>query len=371
MAQKNKNHHMFKRGNTWYFRMNGERLSLHTSSVVEARRKRDEYYREMFVNGRIKNEQTEEAPQFGGVAVKWFELNKGKLKRSTFRDYRNSMNNFILPRFGNYPIDQINYLDIETFKTDLGVKNKRIINILVPMRSVFRLAMKAGYVDRNPMDLLDPIVAEKPEINPLSYEEVLLLLEHVNPFYAPFFAVEFFTGLRFGEACALKWSRVDFNMGVIKVRESLVRGEEGRTKTPGSIRDVKMFPMVVEALERQKKATYGKSPYVFLNKYGRPLKPCPTRKVAWTPALEKAGLKYRTMMHTRHTYITMMLDNREHIGWIARQVGHTSPKMILERYYSYIKDYQSEDGQRFMEMVGGYEKRKAAKSVPFVSHPEW
>ncbi len=147
-------------------------------------------------------------------------------------------------------------------------------------------------------------------------------------------------------------------------KEVLVRDEEDRTKTDRSTRDVKMFPMVVEALKRQKKQTHGKSPYVFLNKYGRPLRPCPTRKVAWTPALGKADLAYRTMMHTRHTFITMMLDNREHIGWIARQVGHTSPKMILERYYSYIKDYQSEDGQRFMEMVGRLDKKKSGKIYP-------
>ena len=83
-----------------------------------------------------------------------------------------------------------------------------------------------------------------------------------------------------------------------------------------------------------------------------------------SPALENAGLEYRTMMHTRHTFLTMMLDNREHIGWIARQVGHTSPKMILERYYSYIKDYQSEDGQRFMEMVGRSDKKKSGKKRP-------
>lgn len=365
MARKNKNHHLVKRGNTWYFRMNGTKFSLHTPSVVEARRKRDEYYREMLVNGRIVHQRAERAPEFGEVAVKWFELNKTRLKKVSYQDYRNSMNNFILPRFANCPIDQITYMDIEMFKSSLGAKKrKRIINILVPMRSVFRLAMKAGYIDKNPMDLLDPIEAEKPDIHPLSYDEILLFLEHVDPFYEPFFTVAFFTGLRFSEASALKWSRVDFDRGIIKVREARVRDVEDRTKTAGSTRDVKMFPMVVEALKRQKKRTHRKSPYVFVNKYGKPLKPCPTRKVAWTPTLEKAGLEYRTMMHTRHTYITMMLDNREHIGWIARQVGHTSPKMILERYYSYIKDYQNEDGHRFMAMVDRYEKKKSGKKCP-------
>ena len=86
--------------------------------------------------------------------------------------------------------------------------------------------------------------------------------------------------------------------------------------------------------------------------------------------LEKVGLEYRTMMHTRHTFITMMLDSGEHIGWVARQVGHTSAKMIFERYYSYIENYQTDDGQKFMDRV--YNARlntgRAEKVTPFLPH---
>jgi integrase len=178
--------------------------------------------------------------------------------------------------------------------------------------------------------------------------------------------------MRFGEMSALKWKNVDFKMGLIKVKETLVRGEEGLPKTRGSIRDVKMLPMVVDALKGQRNATLGKSPYVFLNRYGRTLKPCPLRKHAWTDVLEKLGLEYRTLMHTRHTYITMMLDSGEHIGWVARQVGHTSAKMIFERYYSYIENYQADDGQKFMDRVynGKLNAAGAEKVTPFLPHPK-
>lgn len=151
------------------------------------------------------------------------------------------MNNFLLPRFGNVPIDRIEYLDIETFKSDLNRKNKRTNNILVPMRNVFKLALKAGFIEKNPVDLLDPIKPEKPEINPFSFEEVMAIIEDVDPHYRNFFMVVFFTGMRFGEMAALKWENVDFKMGLIKVREALVRGEEGMPKTEGSNRDVKML----------------------------------------------------------------------------------------------------------------------------------
>jgi len=64
----------------------------------------------------------------------------------------------------------------------------------------------------------------------------------------------------------------------------------------------------------------------------------------------------------------MMLDNGEHMGWVARQVGHNSPKMIFERYYSYIQNYQSDDGQKFMSKLNDITMQGCNKVVPKLSH---
>jgi len=39
-----------------------------------------------------------------------------------------------------------------------------------------------------------------------------------------------------------------------------------------------------------------------------------------------------------------MLDGGELPGWGPKMMGHESLKMILERYYPYIKNYQRDDG---------------------------
>ena len=46
-----------------------------------------------------------------------------------------------------------------------------------------------------------------------------------------------------------------------------------------------------------------------------------------------------------------MLDAGELPGWVQKMMGHESLKMILERYYSYIKNYQRDDGSAFMDNV--------------------
>jgi len=364
---RNKNHHLVKRGNVWYFRVKGKKFSLHTSSVVEARKRRDEYYREFLIHGRLPYHLKNDIPVFGELAKEWWDLKKNKLAKSTLKDYRNSLNNFLLPEFGNTPIDQIDCISIEKFIAKLGCKNKRAKNLLIPMRNIFKLAIKAGYIKVNPVSLIDPLKPEKSEIKPLSLEEVMAVIDNVDPHYRNFFITAFFSGLRFGEMAALKWRNVDFRLKVIKVRETLVYGEEKLPKTPGSIRDVDMLPPVVDALRDQRKSTWGRSEYVFLNRYGRTVNPCPLAKHAWKKALEKAGVEYRRLSQTRHTYACLMLNAGVLPGYVMKQMGHTSLKMIYDHYYTYIKQYDRDEAKIFMEKVYNPYMEKE-KNVPFVSH---
>ena len=95
----------------------------------------------------------------------------------------------------------------------------------------------------------------------------------------------------------------------------------------------------------------GKSEYVFLNQYGKPLEPMPTNFHVWKPALKKAGLEPRSLYQTRHTFATLMLDAGEHPGWVQKMMGHETLQMIYEKYYSYIKNYERDEGSAFMERV--------------------
>ena len=353
---KSKNHHLRKIGNTWYFEkmVNGNRIKVALSeSVTEARSLRDQYLLEIRVYGDIQSLQAsgEKSPIFGELAQEWIKIKAKEIKSSTLRDYRGSMNYHILPKIGNRPISELGYLEVQRLISNLDCSGKRLKNVLVPMREVFKFAQLAGFIEKNPMTLIKSPKVSKPDIDPLSMEEVALFLETVSPRYTNFFTVAFFTGMRFGEMAALKWKNVDFRLVIIKVRETRVRGEEGPPKTKRSIRDITMLPPVVQALRDQRKYTMGKSEYVFLNQYGRTLLPDSVNSHVWKTALRKAGLRERRLYETRHTFATLMLDGGELPGWVQRMMGHETLQMIHERYYSYIKNYQRKDGSAFMENV--------------------
>jgi hypothetical protein len=71
-------------------------------------------------------------------------------------------------------------------------------------------------------------------------------------------------------------------------------------------------------------------------------------KVIWKPALKKAGIEYRPMMQTRHTFATISLSEGKTIGWVQHMLGHSSLQMIFTKYYGWIPKETRNDGSAMM-----------------------
>ncbi len=350
---RSKYHHLYKRGSAWYFRKNNVRVSLETTIATEAIRKRDRMLENYRIHGQFFLVDNNEGLTFGQVAKEWAKIHSKRVKYSTWRDYRSAMNTHVLPAFKDYRIEAITYMDVENFISGLDCGPKRINNILVPMRSVFKMAFKNGYVKENVMLKVDNRSIRPPDIFPLTYGEVLLFLDSVEAFDRPYSAVRFFTGMRAGEIDALEWSDVRMDIPPrprIHINKAFVYGQTGNVKTAKSNRYVDCLEPVVEALEQQRRLT-GKSRHIFLTRDGRRMTPDHFRKEVWTPALEKAEIAYRPPLQTRHTFATMMISAGEDIGWVQHMMGHSSLQMIFTRYYAWMPKSTRNDGMAFMASI--------------------
>ena len=78
------------------------------------------------------------------------------------------------------------------------------------------------------------------------------------------------------------------------------------------------------------------------------------RERVWKPALRRAGLRYRTMYQTRHTFATLMLAAGEDIGWVAKQLGHTSIEMVIRRYHRFIPNLTRQDGSAASRLLADH-----------------
>ncbi len=288
---------------------------------------------------------------FKEFASQWLEERKAHLKRSSYYDYKSILDLYLIPTFGKKRLGKVTEVDIENLIKDLkgNLGNKRINNILVPLKTMYKTAYRRKDITTNPIDGVGMLRTEKTDIKPLSMEEVRLFLKTVDSHFRDYFEVAFFAGMRPSEQIALKWDNIDFNRAKINVVDARVMGEESSPKTVASRRSIDMLPPVKEALERQSEKTFLNSPYVFISKKGKILDIGNLRKRTWYPALEVAELKRRNMYQTRHTFATLMLSVGENPNWVSRMMGHTSVEMLFKKYSGYIPNLTHKDGSVFME----------------------
>lgn len=301
-----------------------------------------------------KREQLEisegDATPFSIYASAWLERKKATLARSTYGDYRSIWKKHVLPYFGDKPLCRVTRRDVEEFLGNLpDISAKRKNNIMVPLKCLFSDASRRGEIDEPPSENIRRLKEIKPFIDPFSFREMKLLLEHVDPHYVGYFMTAFLTGMRPNELIALKWTNVDFEMRCITVREGRVLGIEGPPKTMSSYRDIDMLDPLFEALWKHRQKFPEVAIHVFPGKSGRPLEVNNLRKRVWYPAIAAAGLRWRTMYQTRHTFASLMLSHGEDPLWVARMLGHSSLDMIFKHYGKFIRNRSRKDGGRFLE----------------------
>ncbi|MFC1839546.1 tyrosine-type recombinase/integrase [Thermodesulfobacteriota bacterium] len=244
-------------------------------------------------------------------------------------------------------------MDIEIFISNLKCGSKTKQNILTPFRLVMRFAKKHKFIQYNPFADVEPIKKSKSiKKRPLNIDEINLFIEELNDFWKPLFILLFFSGIRVAEVTGLKWKRVDLSNGIIHVRRNLVRGKGGKIiykepKTESSNRELKIPGFVIEALREQRKRTWkgkGES-FVFLNTKGRPIHRHTLNNSVIKPTLKKiANDSNISMKDSRASYITNSLDENERMSFVQKQVGHTTPRMIIDHYYRYTS--ATDDGSR-------------------------
>lgn len=147
----------------------------------------------------------------------------------------------LLPAFGNRPLGSIRREDLLTFRADLAERtthgrrlSPKTVNVVMRILKAILTEASARYGIPNPAVNIRRLKVPKHDVHPFSLDEVRLMLECVRTDYRPYLAVAFFTGMRPGELNGLKWECVDFDNGLILVRETYTKGRTEYTKTDGS-----------------------------------------------------------------------------------------------------------------------------------------
>jgi integrase len=297
---------------------------------------------------------------FRDFAETWYHENEVSWRRSYRKTVRATIARHLIPRFGDKSIAMITKADVLGFRADLArergrtkgecLSNRRINAVLTPLRQILNEAAdRHGFA--TPFVNIKPLKVKRSEVDPFTMDEVSRIVATVRADFRSYYTVRFFTGMRTGEIDGLKWKYVDFERRIILVRETIVNGEEDKTKTDSSQRDITISQPVYEALRAQETASRGISAFVFCNRDGGPLDHANITNRVWYPLLRHLGLSARRPYQTRHTAATLWLAAGESPEWIARQLGHTTTEMLFRVYSRFVPNLTRKDGSAFERLL--------------------
>ena len=298
-------------------------------------------------------------PLFSDFCNEWYLENEISWKRSYRATLKITFNKYLLPLFGNKEVSRITKGEILKFRSSLakvqngtkeGLSPDRINHIMTPLRMILNEAADR-YNFNTPYIGIKQLKIPRSDIDPFNLDEVNLLLANIRPDFRNYYLVRFFTGLRTAEIDGLQWKYVDFDKNLISIRETLVNGFFETTKTAESVRDIAMSKPVFDALKAQNKLTGENEGLVFCSKQGLPLDRRNIMNRVWYPTLRRLGLKRRKPYQTRHTTATLWLASGENPEWIARQMGHSTTRMLFTVYSRYVPNLTRMDGSAFERLL--------------------
>lgn len=204
------------------------------------------------------------------------------------------------------------------------VNGKRMISIN-PFREVDVPKAREIFIDGDEESLVDG------EINPFSLEEIEQLLSKADGYLKNFIGIMSRTGMRPGELTALRWSDIDFDNEIIKVRRTRILGKNGPPKKKASVRDVEMLSGVKEFFLDQYKLTGNNSiGDVFINSNHKPFYSHDVIAKQFKALLDDEDKRY--LYQLRHSFATMMISEGEDILWVSKMLGHKSSDITLKTY---------------------------------------
>ncbi len=291
--------------------------------------------------------------------AEWLMNKKPTIKASTYNDYSKTINNLLIPQFGTKLLSKLARNDIRIWAASLNCSNKRLSNILSPLRAALQDAYLDDLISNNPIygwtyKRNEPPPA-KAHIDPFTEAEQRDIIRTATGQIRNQCILFFWSGMRTSELIALEWPDIDWKRKKIRINKAITQASpsEETTKTTTSKREIDMLPPVERALIDQKQYTLLHDNKIFHNP--RTNEPWTgdqaIRKTAWTPLLKCAKVRYRNPYQTRHTYASMMLSAGEPLAWVSAQMGHSNVLITAKTYARWLSD-EAQKGGKALEMFG-------------------
>jgi len=309
-----------------------------------------------------KGESETNSSYFETYILYWLNnIKANELKPLSFDRLESTIKNHIIPAIGQYRINELSDSIIQTDLMNPKIKSlsySSIKKIHDALNACFKYAVNRRDLRYNPMNtLVMPAKAkfESKAIEIFTDDEIKKLIKSAQSKYSNGvlkykngwgIILMIFTGLRLGEAIALKWSDFDRENKRIKVRRNIAlvknrssKGskyniiEQNTVKTDKSERSIPLSEKAVEALSHLEKNS---STYVMSTKDGNPIRPRNLQNL-FDSMLRDADISHKGLHATRHSFASMLFRMGADIKTVSELLGHTDIRITSNTYIHLIE----------------------------------
>jgi integrase len=249
-----------ERRKTWNFLWweDGRRRSALIGTLVEYPTKGAAWLAVPSLQAPKEKQKTNEVQTVKTLAAR-YEAERFPTRHDTARTYRSWLKNYVLPKWGDKLVSEIQPRPVELWLKSLALSPKSRAHVRNMMYMLLDFAMWAGVIEvgRNPMELVVVRGATKRQKKPRS-----LTAEQFQKLYAelrePFQTIALMCvcfGLRISECLALRWSDLDWLKGELRIERSIVEQHLDDVKTDDSRRSLTVASELIQRLHSWKTMT--------------------------------------------------------------------------------------------------------------------
>ena len=310
-------------------------------------------------------------PTFGELASLWLENYKTTVKPSTFENVKSKVEKMTEEHFKEMKLKKITVAYCQRVVIELSKTYVLYNHYLSVINRIFKYAVLMDILDSNPFDkVIKPKSRQvQRKGNFLTKEELKEFLKLAQTatlsYFFPLVHLMSYTGLRQGEALALKWSDIDFENKKITVDKTAVRIKEKQTlqtpKTKNSKRVISIDPTTLSILKSWKKDQIkiyfkngkhfeGDDNFIFTNERGE-----------WVhihnfiPYFKRFvtdhKLKPITPHGLRHTHASLLFSAGVEPKNISDRLGHSTVQITLDLYTHITEEQRTDTVEKLIEYM--------------------
>lgn len=310
-------------------------------------------------------------PTFEELASLWLENYKTTVKPSTFENVKSKVEKMTEEHFKELKLKKITVAYCQKVVIELSKSYVLYNHYLSVINRIFKYAVLMDILDSNPFDKVIKPKSRQTQRkgNFLTKEELREFLKLAQTatlsYFFPLVHLMSYTGLRQGEALALKWSDIDFENKKITVDKTAARIKEKQTlqtpKTKNSKRVISIDPTTLSILKSWKKDQIkiyfkngkhfeGDDNFIFTNQRGD-----------WVhihnfiPYFKRFvtdhKLKPITPHGLRHTHASLLFSAGVEPKNISDRLGHSTVQITLDLYTHITEEQRTDTVEKLIEYM--------------------